>query len=353
VTNGIAFLVPTPPPVVPTAEAYQQEIQALCSRFGGRRFDINPNRYLPRGSALQLPRPLFGFLEWPRLRIAAKTHSIYQIYSPTLYPYPILRLLGRPVVYTLTGSASASIDAKRIASLSRHAALTVPDRKSFELVREAGVTNAHQVRPGIDTSRFTFHPQSLGRQTRLLMASAPWTEEQFRSKGVDALLDAVEIDRSLQVTLLWRGVLTAEARRRVSRRRLEDRVEIIDRLEEVDRHLSAVHATIVLATRGDLVKAFPHSLIESLAAGKPVLVSREIPMAEYVEETHVGIVVEQVTTDALLEAIARLRENYVGLQQQAAVRRGTDFRLEGMLSSFAAVYSAVSPARTLRGVSRG
>ena len=42
-----------------------------------------------------------------------------------------------------------------------------------------------------------------------------------------------------------------------------------------------------------IVRSYPHSLIEALVTGKPVLVSRSVPMADYVEQAGCGVVVEQ------------------------------------------------------------
>ena len=62
----LLFLVPTPPPLLASADAYRQEIDWLMQRFGGELYYINPNRFLPRHLPLQLPRPVFGFHCLPR-----------------------------------------------------------------------------------------------------------------------------------------------------------------------------------------------------------------------------------------------------------------------------------------------
>ncbi len=339
---SVAFLIPTPPPVEPAAEAYAQEIGALKARFGGRVVYLNPNRFLPRHLPVQIPRPAFGWHCLPRLLLAGRRHRLYQVYSPHLYPYPVLSWLRRPVVYTLTGRAAAEpLRASRVAACNRFAAVTVVDRVSQERLEAMGLTNVQRVRAGIDVGRFCHRPLALDGEIRLLMASAPWTREQFRVKGVDALLAAAAAEPRLRLTLLWRGVLTAEARRRVGEYGLEDRVEVVDRLVDVDRVLAGVHATINLAAAGDIVKAFPHSLMESLAAGKPVLVSRAIPMADYVEARGVGAVVEEVSEGAVLAALEELLAGYPQAQRRALEHGRRDFDLEAMIASFEEVYAGV------------
>lgn len=334
----IIFLVPTPPPVLATADAYVQEIHSLRQHFGGEIFYINPNRFLPRHLPLQLPRPVFGLHCLPRLRTSARRHRVVQILSPTLYAYPVLSMLGRPVVYQLTGGAGSQTPP--LSFFERLAAVTVPDTRSLEHLRAAGLKNVHRVRAGIETGRFRPRHLALGEELHLLMASAPWTTEQFRSKGVDALLDAAVAEPRLRLTLLWRGILTEQVERRIGARGLGARVEVIDRLVDVDEVLAKVHATINLAERGDIVKAYPHSLLESLAAGKPVLVSRAIPMAQDVAASGCGVVVERVASNSILDALRDLEVSYERFQR-AAVVASSDYRLERMVDSFAKVYATI------------
>lgn len=336
---SIAFLIPTPPPVMPAAEAYAQEIAALRARFGGRVIYINPNRFLPRWLPLELPRPLFGWHCGPSLWLARRRFLLYQIYSPTLYPYPLLAYLRRPVVFTLTGRAGDEPVAA--AFFNRLAAVTVPDAGSRERLRAAGVERVHQVRAGIDGHRFNRRPLPLAGEIHLLMASAPWTLEQFHSKGVEALLEAAVREPRLHLTLLWRGVLTREIRRRIRARQLEGQVRLIDELADVDQVLARVHATVNLATRGDIVKAFPHSLMESLAAGKPVLVSRAIPMADPVAARGYGAVVDEVSAASLLAALQQLVDGYAAARQRAEEHGRDDFALGRMIESFESVYAGI------------
>jgi glycosyltransferase involved in cell wall biosynthesis len=345
---SIAFLLPTPIPVEPEADAYAQEIAVLRQRFGGELLYLNPNNYLPRHLPWQIPRPFFGFHQLHRLRRLSKSCRLFQIYSPTLYPYPVLARLRRPVVYTLTGGAERSL--RDAAFFRRLAAVTVADEVSLERLRNAGLENVRLVHAGIDTARFEHHPAPADLKFHLLMASAPWTKPQFESKGVDALLQAAQRRPDLRLTFLWRGILTQEMLDRVRRAGLEDRVQVVDEQVDVNEILAGVHATVNLASSPDIVKAQPHSLLESLAAGKPVLVSRAIPFSAYVEKKRVGEIVEEVTPQAVLQALDRLREGYSACRSAAVIHGKTDFALEAMVSSFAEVYRRiVSPLDAVHG----
>jgi glycosyltransferase involved in cell wall biosynthesis len=220
-------------------------------------------------------------------------------------------------------------------------AVTVPDERSCGQLHGWGLNNVHLVKAGIESGRFSHTPQPLNGKIRLLVASAPWTQAQFQSKGIDALLAFTAQRTDVELVCLWRGHLLEEMQRRVARHSLVDRVQVIDKLVDVNEVLATVHATVNLAADAAIIKAYPHSLLDSLAAGKPVLVSRAIPMADYVARTGCGAVVESVTPEALGRAVAELVANYEGMVAAAMQAGQRDFSLETMIDSYRQVYQAV------------
>ncbi len=327
------------PPKLPQAEALSQEIDALRSHFSGEIVHLNPNR---RATG-PIPRLLFGFQRLADLRRREADIHLHHIYNPDPFPFPVLRLLRRPVVYTISsGWAGQRLNR---AFFNRLAAVTAPDARSVRHLRAAGLTNVHLVRPGVDVARFTHTPPPPLDRLRLLAASAPWTEEQFASKGVDALLEAARREPRLELVFLWRGVLTEAMQGRVRRLGLADRVTVIDRLVDVNQVLARVHAVVCLASRPGIVKSYPHSLLDGLAAGRPVLVSQAIPMADYVAETGCGQVVEAVTPEAILDATARLRGAYTIRQQAAQAVGRRDFDQARMVADYREVYLRATASR--------
>jgi glycosyltransferase involved in cell wall biosynthesis len=338
---SIGFLLPTPPPLRPQDDAYAQEIAALTERFGGETLCINPNVHLPAGLGVNVPRPLFGFHQALRLRGMASRHRLFHVFSPTLYPYPVLATLARPVVYSLTGGWSE--ERQDAAFFNRLAAVTAPDEATAERLAARGIRGVRVVRTGIDATRFEVCPLPIGDEIRLLMASAPWTREQFAAKGVDALLEAARAEPRLQLTFLWRGVLAELMHERVAGAGLADRVTVIDEHVDVNEVLASSHAAVNLATGGGIVKAYPHSLLEALAAGRPVLVSRQIPMAAHIGEHGLGVVVPEVSAPAVLEAVRGLERDYDALAARVAARRCEGFDVKDMLDSYARVYASIDP----------
>ena len=333
---NVAYVLPILPPAHPTAEALNQEIAQLQAHFGGSLLYANPNVRWPQQIPLRLPRLLFGWGSLRRLQGADVVH----FFNPDPFPYPFLLALRRPVVYTIT----SGVDDRHpnVAYFRRMAVVAVPDERSEAQLRAWGLTNVMRQPPAVAIDRFTHRPLPLAPDgpIRVLVASAPWTLHQFATKGFDALLDAAQLVPDLHLTLLWRGVLVDEIRQQVTNRGLADRVTVIDDVVDVDALLGQVHAAALFVTRPAQVKSYPHSLLDALAGGKPVLTSRIIPMSDYVERTGCGVVIETVTPAAIAGGLARLRGDYARYAAVAQTVGRRDFTPAAAREAVAALYAA-------------
>jgi glycosyltransferase involved in cell wall biosynthesis len=311
----------------------------LQAHFGGELVWINPNQK----AWLYLPRLLFGFHKLPALRAKENgSQVIHHFYNPDPFPFPYLGFLRKPVIYSVTcgvGEQKPNLD-----YLAKLAAVAVTDDRSFKQFKAWGLENVYQVRPGIDVSRFSYNPLPLRSEIRLMVGSAPWTTAQFRSKGVDALLEAAKRAPSLHLVFLWRGVLFDEMEKRIRQMGLTEQVTLLNKVVDVNQILAGVHASITLAESPGIIKAFPHSLLDSLAAGKPVLVSQAIPMADYVQSSDCGTVVAEVTADAILKAVGQLEGHYGILQKIAQQVGQRDFTQSMMLTSYQRLYDRILKA---------
>lgn len=332
----ILYHLPILPPKSRKMEAYCQEVDALSSVFNGQTVWLNPNRHIPSWLPLRIPRVLFGFQMLPTLLQAEKQADLNQFYNPDPYYFPVLSCLKKPIVYVMTGS----IDTESInpTFFRRIDAVAVYDKRMYNSLCQAGIGNVYHIQAGIDTSHFSHQPLTISPTIHLLMASAPWTEKQFASKGIDTLLEVVKQMPGIRLTFLWRGLLLRGIQKRIKRLGLQDRVKVIDRLVDVNQILATVHGTILLASRGDIVKAYPHSLLDSLAAGKPVITSRAIPMSDDVEEKGVGCVVEELTTPAVILAVENFVANYAQLCVQTKHHGCQAFNLEQMRNAYRKLY---------------
>ncbi len=334
----ILYLLTTPPPIVPGSDAVVQEVELLRARFGGEVIWLRP----AWRARARYPRPLLGLHRLGAIRQRDRHVDLHHVYAPQLYLLPLLWFLKRPVVYTVTAGVGPAGRMPPTSFLRRLRAIVVPSRVDLDALTRRGLRNAHLIRPGIDATRFVDAPAPPGPEFVLLSGSAPWTRSQFRSKGVDVLLEAARALRDLRLVFLWRGVLLPELVARVGRLELSDRVEILRDRVDVSRVLTRVHAAAVLAGHPGLVKAYPHSLLEALAAGRPVVVSDGNPMAEYVRDTGCGRVVPRLRAPDLLEAIRQLRQNYAAYRARAAEAGRRDFSQEELVVAHRELYRALA-----------
>jgi glycosyltransferase involved in cell wall biosynthesis len=315
-----------------------QEVDLLRARFGGEVLYLRPSW---RARA-RYPRPLLGLHRLTAIRRLDRHVDLHHVYAPQLFWLPLLWFVKRPVVYTVTAGVGPGRRMPPVAYLRRLGAIVVPSRTDLEALSRRGLGNARLIRPGIDVTRFVDTPVPPGPEFVLLSGSAPWTREQFRTKGVDALLEVARGMPDVRLVFLWRGVLLPELVARVRGLELSERVEILGDWVDVSQVLTRVHAAVVLAGRPGLVKAYPHSLLEALAAGRPVLVSDGNPMAEYVREMGCGRVVPGLREADLIEAIRGLRQSYAAYRTRAHEVGRRDFSQEALATAHRDLYRALT-----------
>ena len=331
---SVTYFLTGPPPPFEGTDAVFQDVDALCKAFRGETINLNPVKSTIR----RFPKQLFGYHALRKIKESELRHEINHIFFPSPYAFPILRILRNPVLYTVTASLDMRKRPRGLARLQKLRRVIVSNERDAGILRSWGLKNCAVVPPGIDAATLTPAKLPLGRELTLLMASAPWNIRQFDSKGIDLLLAAAGRLPFLRLILLWRGVLADELGRRVERLNLGERVEIINRKADINDQLKRAHASIVLAEDGGLVKSFPHSLIESLVAGNPVVLSETIAMSDYVRHCECGVVLQHMTVEALTSAIETLKRNYERLARNAAQLPRDDFSIGAMVENYRRLY---------------
>ncbi len=338
------YHVTMPPSRMASCDAVIQEIESIRALVPGDIMHLYP----AKTPGTRFPRRLWGIWLAPALSKLERRVDLHHVFNPDLYDFALLRFMRRPIIYTaVTGARPDQRQAARV--LERRAkSIVVPSDGDLNLLREWGITNAISVQSGIDASRFNRQPMPLGTPPTLLMGSAPWSVPQFASKGVDALLALAREWSELRLIFLFRGVLENEMRQRVAAAGLQNRVEVLTGQMDVNQVLARAHAAVALAADASLIKAFPHSLLESLAAGKPVLVSRSIPMAIDVERDGSGVVIDRISVDDLRIAVRRLFADYPGYVK-AAIQAGKHIpTAHGMAEQYVRLYQSVVVPGALR-----
>ncbi len=327
------FLVTSPPPLLQGADAVFQDVAHLRERFGGETLNLYPLRR----PTLWFPRAWYGW----HLRDAlhAAHADLLHVFFPLPYVFPVLRRLRRPLILTITAALDPNrrADARALRPLD---ALVVSSPRDVDLARSWGLERVRLIRPGIDTARFASVPPPPKGPFTLLVGSAPWTCAQFHSKGIEALLEVAASRTDLRLLFLWRGLWLEDLQRRIAALGIEERCEVFNEQVDVAHVLARCHAAAVLAAHSRLVRAFPHSLLEALAVGRPVLVSRCIPLADTVEAKACGAVVDLLTPASLIDALDRLLRHHHQMEA-AAQEVGNGFDRKTFLDAHAALYQDV------------
>jgi len=331
---SVLFLLTSPEPVIEGTDAVFQEVAALKEAVGGEAVNLCPRKR----PGEPFPPQLFGFQKLPRLWQAEKRCQINHLYFSVPYLFPVLRFLKNPVVFTIAASLAGRSPPAHIECLNALRRLVVSNERDAAVLRSWGMTNYAVVPPAIDAPELAPQALPLGREITLLMASAPWVEEQFDTKGVDVLLEAVARDPSIKLILLWRGLLLDELKARIIKLGVGNRVEVVPGRVDIGDYLKRAHATVLLPKRSDIVKAYPHSLIEALLAGKPVILTDALPMADYVRQTECGIVTGNVDAVSFLEAVEGLRRRYGTLAQNARAIEPDEFSTAAMVEKYRDIY---------------
>ncbi|MDY6878318.1 MAG: glycosyltransferase [Chloroflexota bacterium] len=333
---SVLYHLMIPRPQTPILDAVVQEVESLRVHLGGEIVYLNPAR---RPGSLY-PERLYGLHRLAYLRRREVTIQLHHIYNSHLFYFPYLRWLNRPVVYTVAAGLRTSECPAHLERLAALARIIVTNERDEAILGGWGLNNSEVARPGIDITRLVSQPVPSGPLT-LLVGSAPWTRAQFVSKGVDALLAVARARLDLRLIFLWRGLLVDEMNRRVVAAGLSERVSVCNYHVDVNTVLEGVHASIVLASDETLVKAFPHSLLESLAAGRPVLISRSIPMADFVAQAGCGVVVERVDPPAVLAAVNELAARYQQYQTATLQLDRETFSLDQVKRTYTRIYHSV------------
>ncbi len=337
----IAFHLSTPPPPIPELDAAVQEVALLQAEFGGSRSHLYPagayRPWIPRG---WLPAARVQALEEADARV-----DVHHLTTDRLLDHRALRRLRKPVVCRLMicpASRRLAVERSRI-----YRAIVVSSPVDAERLRSWGISGVRVIPPGLDLSRFRDVGPPPQEPFTVMMASAPWTRRQFATKGVDALLEVARSRPRTRLVLLWRGVLLAEAERRIEKRGLGDRVELVAGAVDITEALSRVHVVALAATSPRVVKAYPHSLLEGLAAGRPVLTSPVIALAQKVLDHRCGEVAA-CTPRALGGALDRLESDYASYRAAAAGLDLEDFSIGSHLDAYGDLFATVAAGRAVR-----
>ncbi|MCU1280709.1 MAG: hypothetical protein JWM53_4255 [bacterium] len=199
---------------------------------------------------------------------------------------------------------------------------------------------------GIDVERFAAASRTelrveLNARDRPIVACISRMNEE---KGVDVLIRAhVRVGREALLAIAGDGPDTDRCRALAAELHIEQRVRFLGLRSDVPRILAGADLAVVPSRAPE---AFGLSVVEAMAAGRPVVVTDAGAMPEIVDHGRCGVVVPQGDHVAMAEAIGRLIDEpmLAALIGEAGRRRALQrYALEPWVERIVELYAATIP----------
>jgi glycosyltransferase involved in cell wall biosynthesis len=218
--------------------------------------------------------------------------------------------------------------------------IVVECNRDKKILLECGVPpeRLQLIYPGVQLPEVT-RPK-IGKKFKILFASAPISDasEEFSSKGVDLILKVAAELKDCDFTLLWRKKHLDRIKDQISTLKLKNVILQDEIISDVMQFFEQSHAIILVPIKEDACKPCPHSIVEALAVGRPVIVSRFVGIADIIQQEECGVVCDG-EKESLITAIERLRASYSVYQRRCRVTA----REKGMVKPIDKRRSAHSP----------
>ncbi len=162
-----------------------------------------------------------------------------------------------------------------------------------------------------------------------------------RVKGVDVLIEAmgkVVESEAVELRVVGTGDEEEKLKRMVADKEIEDRVSFLGKKTGMElQGLMGQAEILILPSRSE---AFPMTIVESLAAGTPVIASNVGGIPEVIRNGKEGILVEPRDPDGLADAIIELMQNPGKRKKMAenARKRAENYLWENIVAGLVQYY---------------
>lgn len=330
---------------LPDREGVSKGLHILCSYFNrrfpwkvylhnladrwqfslGRGFVSYPDRLLPIG--------------YPLLKYLEKTADLVHIYG-SLTGRIYLRLVKkRPCILTSTSALITTRLEQCVSAWESLDIIVVESERDRQALQKMGVDSqkVFLVYPGVPTRHIQASP--MGAPFTILFASAPIAKDPLSlyHRGVALLIETAKRLRDCQFIFLWRG-RHAEMLSQLLSEADTDNIQVINKIvPNIDDVFKSVHCTILSPKNWDECKPCPNSLIESLACGRPVLVSNRVGISNLIELERCGITFSPDPAE-VGNAIRKLQNNYEIYRKNALPTAQKYFSIKKFVRAYEDLY---------------
>ncbi len=287
------------------------------------------NKYIPIGLII--------------IPILSKRYDISHIYT-SLGDLPYLTLLEKkPIILTAALSASFNKIKKRKNYYKKIDKIVVESYKDKDYLISIGVDPNKIVRifPGIELSKFSYKKTKNNKFT-ILFASSPPKLNMFKSTGTNLLLGvAKELENQVDFIFLWRKIGYKKLISKIKKLKIKN-VKIINKtIKDMNKIYAMADATIATPLIYHEFKPIPNTIIESMASGKPVLVSNITGIKDLIIKEKCGITFDPNKND-IIKSISKLKKDYDKYQKNCLKTANKHFSKDLFVREYEKIYKDVT-----------
>jgi len=335
----------------PEFEAISKEIELLSSHFSQTNETTIHNLHLDglfnfkqkeiRNSQNILSAHFFYYpFLFPFTYIQSKKNDLNHIYT-SLGDLPYLNTLSlKNTILTAAASCKEEKIKKRLKKLNQLKKIIVESEYQKKQLLELNVKEERIeiILPPVDLTKFSYTQPPKEQPFTILYASCPTRKEDFEKRGITLITETAKEQKEIIFHLAWRNSALDEITTLTKNNNLSNLKINNEIVKNMNQKYAQAHCTIIPYTQfDDFLKLIPNSAIESLAAGKPLLVSETTEIANIVKTAGCGIVFKP-TKKGLSEAITLLQKNYSFYQKQCRKTAEKYFSKDLFLQKYETIY---------------
>jgi len=329
----ITHLITVPKPKISKTDALWNEAYLLSEKFNGECRSIFPLK-IPTSL---IPRDLIGLGEI----FKKKDQDIIHVHSPYLYYFPMLKYLKVPIIYSVATSIEPRY-LKKIRQLKKIEKIVVSSDNDKEKLHQLGFRNAISINPGLDLSYIKEQAKRTRRNPfNILMASAPWEKNQISKKGYPIIFQFLKDNTDFHLTILLRGSFEKELKDLASKYEVSNKCIFVNEKVDINQFLKTCDATLLITNQQEIIKSYPHSLLESIAAHKPIIISENIALGAFTKKFQCGVSLKNFEYSELRKIILELKDNY-DFYQAHTIGLKSHFKVENWLEAYEDEYRKLS-----------
>ncbi|MCX5679743.1 MAG: glycosyltransferase [Candidatus Omnitrophica bacterium] len=195
------------------------------------------------------------------------------------------------------------------------------------------------IRPGVDSKKFFYKNAPISGKFRILFASTPPEPKDIEVKGIKVLLTLAKSMPSVEIVIAVRPWASAPFIKKMVQASGLSNVLLQTNIQDMNELYGSIHATIAPFLMS--TKSAPLSILESLMAGKPVILSNHIEVMNELSSEHCAVVFDPLAEGSVLRAVKELIDNYVYFQQRSRPCADKYYSLDRFFKQYEDLYDEV------------